>query len=373
MSVKDRQDIGQEATVPDNTLQSPVFGAPTEVVKDAFLLELRHFFETSNAKLRLSELPRIDKYSVSDSTETDPLETAVNIIRSFPDVSEDFPLIAVLSTTGRNLKLGIGEHYTELVVPNAEIISTTTAPFVLTDGMTITVTSMPTGQASNIVTSTFSLPSFLFTDIGAATLDEVIAVINAQALYVTAYKSVSAGVEKLALKAGGPKGTHFPNKITITGGTALTALGFTVNATDQNYGSGKKAYHRHHMSTELTVSLEVVAESENVRTELTDLLSTFLAYVLEDKKYQFYGRSSFDKAVQDEYYQIIIKDNDISLSGEMEVPRLGDNRDKLYINRISVPCVVIQYSDREAVNKDGTTATPTVLNLNFTDELPGAN
>lgn len=360
MPIDDRQDIKQQATIPDNLDQGPRFGAITELVKDAFLLELRHFFNTAYTQSRIGELPRIDKYSVAIDVTTDPLETAVSLIRSYPDITEDVPLIAVLATTGRNTRMSIGGHLTSLVVPTAKVVGSLAGPYTLTDGMTIILTSQPDGRVASLRTSTFSLPAFMFANVSAATLDEVITAINLQALYVQAVKETVGGVDYLALQAGGPHGTQFPNKITITGGTALSAFGFSISQTDQNYGSGKKAYYRHHLASELTVAVEVVAESENVRTELTDLLYDFVTYTLADRMYTLYGRSTYDSTILDETYQIIIRDNDISLSGEQETPRLGDNRDKLYINRLSIPVLAIQFSDRTATGADGVNTEPII-------------
>jgi hypothetical protein len=150
MPVNDRQDIIQQPTIPDDLDQPPRFGAITELVKDAFLLELRHFFDTAYTQVRLGELPRIDKYSVAVDILTDPLETAVNLIRSFPDITQDLPLIAVLATTGRNMKLGISDHITSLVVPKAKVVSSINGPYTLSDGMTIELTSTPDGKASSL-------------------------------------------------------------------------------------------------------------------------------------------------------------------------------------------------------------------------------
>lgn len=374
MPVNDRQDIVQQATVPDNLDQPTRFGAITELVKDTFVLELRHFFDTSYGQARIGELPRIDKYSVAGDISTDPLETAINLIRSYPDITEDLPLVAVLATTGKNMRLSISDHYTSLVVPAAKVVGSTNGPYALTDGDTIVLESQPDGVPASLRTSTFKLPAFMFANIAAATLDEVIAAINFQALYVKAVKEKVGTDVRLAIQGGGPNGTQFPNKITITGGTALAALGLTIAQTDQNYGAGKKAYHRHHMVSDLTVGIEVVTESENVRTDITDLLYDFVTYVLADRMFTFYGRSSFDNTVGDETYQIIIRDNEITLSGELETPRLNDNRDKLYINRINIPVTAIQFSDRVATNFNGTITTPLVQpTLVVTDDLPEPN
>lgn len=374
MSVFDRKDLQQIATIPDDLKQPVRFGGITELVKDAFVLELRHFLSTSNTQLRLGELPRVDKYSVSLNTTVDPLESAVSLIRSYPDITEDLPLIAVLATTGQNLKLGLSNKFTSVTIPSAKLSGSNSGPFTLTEGMTLQITTQPDGVDTNIKTSTYIFSSYMFTDISQATLDEVIYAINFQALYATAYRGRFGSMTTLGLRAGGIQGTSFPNKITVTGGTAVTALGFTVNQTDQNYGAGKQAYERHNMASNLTIGLEVVAESENVRTEITDLLYDFMTFVMADRMFQFYGRSTFDETVLDETYQIILKDSEITLAGEQETPRLNDPRDKLYINRINIPVIAIQYSDRIIVDQTGQVLTPALsVGLISRDDLPEMN
>lgn len=373
----------QIATVPDNTTQPPRFGGITELTKDAFVLELRHFLSTKYTGLRAGELPRVEKYAVAIDVDIDPLETAVSLIRSYPDIEEDMPILAVLATTGQNRKLSISDNFTSLTVNSAKLVGTVAnGPFNLSDGMTITITTQPNGIQTNldgtsaIVASTFVFHSFMFTDITHATLDEVIYAINFQALYASAYATSpdSSGNSFLALRAGGLQGTSFPNQITITGGTALTALGFTIGATDQNFGASKQAFERHHMAADLTVAIEVIAESENVRTELTDLLYDFVTFVMADRKYQFYGRSVFDSSILDETYQIIIKDNEIAFAGETETPRAGDPRDKIYINRITVPVTSIMYSDRVITDRKGGIVTPLInIGLISDDSLPEPN
>lgn len=371
MPVRDRKDLQQIATVPDNLKQPVRFGGITELVKDAFVLELRHFFNTQYNGIRTGELPRVDKYSVALDISVDPLESAVNLVRSYPDITEDLPLIAVLATTGQNLKLGLSNKFTSVTIPAAKVVSNNSGPYALTDGMTLIVTTQPDGVETNVKTSTYTFRSYMFTNISQATLDEVIYAINFQALYATAFRAQFGSMTTLGLRAGGVSGTSFPNKITVTGGTAMAALGFALNQADQNYGPGKQAYERFHIAANLTIGLEVVTESENVRTEITDLLYDFVTFVMADRMFQFYGRSTFDETVLDETYQIIIKDSEISLTGEQETPRLNDPRDKLYINRVNIPVTAIQYTDRIIVDQSGQVLTPAIsVGLLSRDDLP---
>lgn len=373
MPVNDRPDLGQIPTTPDDLQQPNRFGGITELVKDVFVLELRHFLKTDNTRIRLGEFPRIDKYSVALDVSVDPLETAVNMIKSYPDMTEDMPLVAVMSTSGNNLKLGMSDKHVGMAIRPATVIGGA-GPFDLTDGSSLIIETTPTGKLDSATQSTFSFDSRFFDNIAEATLDEVIDAINFQALYVTAQKFVIGGSPVLTLRAGGIEGKQFPNMITIKGGTALTELGFTLNQTDKNYGTGKVAYSRHCISSTMTVGLEVVTESDNVRSELSDLIFDFFTFVMADRQFQFYGRSVFSEDILDETYQIIIKDSEISLAGEQETPRPGDSKDKIYVNRINVPVIAIQYTDRVIVDRSGQPVNPAISIVSIADEtLPEMN
>lgn len=374
MPVNDRSDLGAIPTVPSNLDQPPKFGGITELVKDAFVIELTNFFNTGYKNLRNGELPRIDKYQVALDVDVDPLATAVNLIRSYPDIMEDMPLLAVLAATGNNLKMDIANRYVETIVPYAEVYSTSAGPYELEHNCTLEVETHPSGRPQQVVKSIFRFPASMFADMSSVALNEVVKAINFQSLYCTAYVAKNGSGEScLGIQAGGTKGRQFPNKITIVGGTAVEALGFTVGQSSQNYGPGARAYTRHSISANMTVGIEVVAESENIRTELSDLLFDFLTFVMADRKFQFYGRSTFDSSIKDERYQIIIKDGEVSISGEQELPRPSDPKDKIYVNRINVPVTAIQYTDRAIVYNNVPFEPQTGVKLNLDYDLPDPN
>jgi hypothetical protein len=114
-----------------------------------------------------------------------------------------------------------------------------------------------------------------------------------------------------------------------------------------------------------------VAEDYNVRTELTDLIWNFFTYQMNDRGYTFLGRSTFDPNIKNETYQIVLKP-DPSMSGEQEVPRPGDEKDKLYVNRINVSMTTMQYMDK-AVVKPGTTTPLYITDINLDESIPDKN
>jgi hypothetical protein len=359
-------------TIPSTLTQKTVFGAITECTKDATIEELQKYFLVGDTGVRFAELLRLDKYSVALDVTTDPLATAVSLIREYPDVIENLPLIAVMSTTGTNNKMAVSEKFVSLVIPSATVVGGI-GPFDLSVNNTLSISTLPSGDQLTSVASTFTFPSFLFATPTAVTVDELITVINQQALYCTAIKYNLNGVESLALQAGGSQGIHYPNNIVITGGTAMSTLGFTLLQNNKNFGAGAVAYNRYCVSANLTIGLEVVAESDNIRTELSDLLFDFFTFAMADRQFQFYGRSMFDYGISNEFYQIVIKDNEISLSGEQETPRPNDPRFKIYVNRLNIPVTVIQYTDRQLTTRAGVTIVPQNPTGLFSIDLPTPN
>lgn len=352
------------ATVPDDTTDPARFGQPTETTKDAFLLELRKFFDrarqTSN---RLAELPTIRKFDVSFNAGESSQETAVNLIQKYPNINEDLPLVAILGATGRNYPMGIGGTFVSTIINPAYVISSNTQPFSLVGAQTIQYrTTSFDGETHD---TTIILRSSRFNNIAAATADEIAAEINFQSLY----GSARAESGKLIISYGGAASSGVKGDIEIIGGSAIAAIGLTI---------GQKAvykdtipYNRYVQSTSLDIAMEVVAEDPNVRTELSDLIWNFFIFQMDDRDYTFLGRSTFDLSIPEETYQIIIK-TDPSVSGEQEIPRPGDEKDKLFVNRINVSVTTFQYVDR-AVTKPGTTTPLYIESIQVDPTIPEPN
>lgn len=358
---------GPIPTTPDDTSDPPRFGQPIETTKDAFIIELRKFFNRANiTSSRLEEIPTIRKYDVSIVAGENSLETAVKLIQKFPNIKEDLPLIAVLGANGRNLPMGIGGQYVATVSRPSFILGANTEPFALADGQTLIYKT--TSVNNDQYTSTIIFRSSRFQDITQATANEIISEIDFQALY--AKSANSSG--KVLLQYGGPG--NRPNilgDIEIVGGTAAIALGFTIGQNAKYKDS--IPYRRYHQATYIDIAIEVVSEDSNIRTELTDLLWSFFTLYMDGRDYTFLGRSIFDYSIPNETYQVIIKP-DPAMSGEQEVPRPGDEVDKIYVNRINVPVTTIQYIDR-AVFIPGTT-TPFYVDsdsLIYDDTIPEKN
>lgn len=99
---------------------------------------------------------------------------------------------------------------------------------------------------------------------------------------------------------------------------------------------------------DMSVVIEIAAIDTNTRSELTDIVFSFFTVYLEDKNFTILGNTEVDEVSGvPNYYQIIIK-NQASLAGETDMPRPeGEPVSRIYMNRITVPIVYLDYVDRE--------------------------
>ena len=341
-------------TIPKDIKDPPLFAQPLETTKDAFTIELRKFFDRQyQTASRVEEIPTIKKYDISLSSSASSLETAVQLIQKHPSALENLPLIAVLGAVGRNRPMSINNQFVTAVSPRPSVLSSNTEPFILADGQTIQFKT--TDVNGNNRVSTIILRQSRFVNMAAATATEVVREINFQALYANGVDSSG----KVVLAYGGPGTTGTSGSIEIVGGTAIAALGFTIGQKSEY--TNIVPYNRYIQSSNIDVALEVATEDENTRTEITDLIWAFFTFFITDRQSTLYGRSIFDNTISNETYQVIIKP-DPSMSGEQEVPRPNTQLDKVYVNRINVSTITMQYIDR-AVVLPGTT-TPFYLDAN---------
>jgi hypothetical protein len=263
--------------------------------------------------------------------------------------------------------MGLGGSYVGHVTDPVYVVGSIAEPFVLEADQTITYrTTTPQGDVRD---STILLRGSRFVDIAQATADEVIQEINKQALYASGWVKSVGDNNLVAITFGGPGDPSSKGDIEITGGTAIAALGFTVGQKAQYKNS--ISYNRYIQSTSIDIAMEVVAEDYNTRTELMDLVWTFFTSTMNDRNYTFLGRSCFDPTIPNETYQVIIKP-DPSMSGEQEVPRPGDEKDKLFVNRINISVITAQYVDK-AVLIPGTNTPMYLSDVTIDDTIPQKN
>lgn len=347
MAIIDNLGKTREPTSPDDTSDPFRFGQPLETTKDAFIIELRKFFNRNLiSSSRLQEVPTIRKFDISFNANESSLETAVKIIQKLPDIKENLPLIAIVGASGRNLPMAIGTQRIATVAARPTITSSNNELFTLSNDDTLEFFTVDKDGSSR--TSTILFRSSRFANIAQATADEVKAEINFQALYAKASVNSTNGID---LSYGGVANSNITGSIEITGGTSLGALGYTIGQKSE-YSTIAPA-HRYHQATNVDIAIEVASEDYNIRTELVDLIWSFFTFYMDERDYNFFGRTIFDPSIPNETYQVIIKP-DQSMAGEQEVPRPADEIDKIYVNRINSPVTTILYTDR-SVFVPGTT------------------
>ncbi len=334
-------------TDPYDPTDLPRFGQLTETTKDVFRKELETFFDykTSDAANKLQEAPNIQKFAMGAGTGEQSLETVVKMLMSYGDKEDQFPMIAITSSHEREKPLSIGNNFVGHFQYPPRVNGSKVGPFNLTDGWELKITTWPLGTVESAVESTIVMSSLLFPDLSNATIDDVLKAINeVQALYYTA-EATPEGY--LRLRTGGICAKPTPNYIEITGGDTecLNAFGFTLGQS-QTY-SDITPVNKYYISSDMTINIDVVADSINTRAELTDLVFQFFSYYIEKRLFQFIGRSYQSENIDPEEWWHIILNRQFSWSGELATPRAGGpQRDHIYANRGSVPITSIDYIDK---------------------------
>ena len=361
-------DRGPIATDPYDVNDVPRFGQLEELAKDVFKQELTQFFQYGTDGLaKLTELPTVEKYAIGTETGSSNLETFVNLIMSYADTPDRFPMVALTSASVRERRLGIGNNFIASVQYAPSISGTVSAPFNLVSGWQLILETWPRGVESIrqpfdddldvTQASTIEFVDTFFADPTAATLTETVTAINAQGLYYTASANSNG---TLRLHAGGALAPTSPNHIEITGGDAecLLALGFTVGQSDTFTSTANPSRNRYCIAADLVVNIDVISDDLNTKQELADLVFSFFGYYMEKRNFQFFGRSYFERGLDPEEWFHISFGGQFSWSGETSTARPGqEGYDRIYSARGSMPITVIDYLDKEV------TADPTYGNL----------
>lgn len=357
MAADEQFDRAFRPTVPDDAQDPPRFGQILETTKDAFVLELRNFFGQVQPTGRIAELPTIEKYQVSEGSEFDPFLTGVEIVQEYPDILEHLPHIAVTAAGGQNQRMTVGVPFIATVQYPPEVTGSATGPFDLSTApsaqeFTLRYRTQPF-RNGEWVTSETILRQSRFADWTTATAADVVRVINEQALYACARLSPEGFI---VIEAGGLRGRTRPNTIEILGSSTpgiLTLLGFSAGQQDNSFNTARPPRHRYHMASSLNINIDVLASDVNVRRELADLVYSWATFWLARQFFEFQGRSTHDRTVTpEEWYQIIFH-QETSVAGHQDNQRLQDGKDKVHMQRVTVPVTTIQYIDRAVRQTDG--------------------
>jgi hypothetical protein len=349
----------------------PTWTQHIEAAKNIFVAELRAFFDERRVAGDLVEMPTIQKYTAllaaGRDGKFDPYETAVHLIRSFPDLEQALPLVAVTTAPGQDKRVGLGNSFVAHTQIPCRVRGSKVSPFtgLFPAGATEILRLETEDPAGEPIVSELTFTRGMFADYTAVTLDELVRAVNAQALYVRGKKvSVPATPgqkDVLEIHVGGPKGHIRPNHVTVLAGTTqalLDATGLAIGQTDNSDNPDRPVMNRHGRFTEISVAFDVGADDDNARTELSDLVAHFLSVHLEKRAYTLYGRGVFDERYPLEHVQIVLK-GPMSISGESDVPRPeGDSLSKIYVNRFSMPVSIRSYVDRRI-----TPRIPSVLSI----------
>lgn len=144
-----------------------------------------------------------------------------------------------------------------------------------------------------------------------------------------------------------------------------------IGIRDDSKNAARPPLNRYAWSMNLSVEIQILAEDENVRTDLVDLVGSFLMFHLEERRFVFLGRSVLSEDVQGEHFQITVKPG-IRAGSEQEVQRSDDGRDKVYVANFTVDVTTTMYLDREVQHPSalGSPWTITSDDLSYDETLP---
>jgi hypothetical protein len=346
-------------TVPLDPRNPPRFGQLIETVKDAFAAELNRFFKSNSDDIRakLGEFPAIEKFAIGAGSTSTSMETVMNLIMSYGNTLDKYPMIAITSANDKEFVLGLGSTIVCSGQQAPRLTAGNEGPFNLQDGWTLRIRTWPLGLTGDPVETTILFKDFLFPDIANATVQDVIQAWNAQALYTQARES---GDGFLQIVSGGPCASGAKNGLEIIGGTpdCLLALGYSEGQidlyTDHTSGPASPA-QRYGVAGKMTINLDVVSDDLNTRTQLADLVRSFFTFYTDRQYFQFQGRSYLDDSIDPpEWYQIVL-DRKFSWAGEYQRARQGgEQKSYLYSIRGSVPVFAADFIDRP-VNRGNAT------------------
>lgn len=160
-----------------------------------------------------------------------------------------------------------------------------------------------------------------------------------------------------------------------------TTATFYVGFTDNYLNPLRPPKNRYVQAANFTVSIDIFAEDPNTRTELVDLVTSFLGFFMESQYFTMFGRSGFSVPpsnttdVTNEFYEINLQTG-MNIGAEVEADRPGDTSGKMYCQSITIPCTITMYLDRQVFWPGTTTPailTPSNLVLDTTLPILGEN
>lgn len=136
----------------------------------------------------------------------------------------------------------------------------------------------------------------------------------------------------------------YANKYGVAEALPLTASWF-IGQHDDSKNTARPPANRYGYMFDVGVQVQVLAEDDQTRDQVSDLVSAFFTFFLEQQYFTFLGRSAFDPTILGENYQIVFK-SDFSSSAENEVPIGASGTDKIYADVFNITCHLSQMIDR---------------------------
>lgn len=348
-------------TAPSDLHDPPRFGQPLETTKDAFVLGLRQFFNEQQVVGRLRELPTIEKYQAGFEAGNDPFLTTVEIVQEFPDVLEKLPHISVTAASARNRRVTVGVPLIDQVQYPPRVEASATGPFDLSTATGVVPREYVLRYRTQPerrgvwVESVVALRQSRFADWSQATVQDVVRVINEQALYAHAFVTPEGTV---AMECGGRAGGDVrPNVIEILGTSTpgiLNLLGFSSGQTDNVFNTARPPANRYHLASEVIVNVDVLSVDINTRREITDLIYGWAIFWLERDFFELQGRTWTDEDVNSpqEWWHITFH-QEVSVGQFQVVDRPQSGKDKTHVQRVTIPVTLYQYIDRPVRTSTG--------------------
>lgn len=346
------------STIPDDLNDPPRFAQIIETTKDAFVLALREFFNSTQVPGRCQELPTIEKYAAGFAASNDPFLTTVEIVQEYPDILEALPHVSVTAASASNRRMSIGSTLIAQVQYPPRLVGTGTPTFDFstTNGTSRNLVIRTQPNRTGIWEETcISFRQARFLDWTVATMAETLRVINERLDFIQAFETEDG---TLAIQCGGPRGgDRRPNAIEVLGTSdagLLSALGLTAGQSDSSFNQARAPQNRYHMSSMVTINIDVLSVDPNTRREVADLIYSWATFWMERNNFELQGRTWLDESVNnpDEWYHISFH-QEVSLGANQETARLNDAKDKVHIQRITVPVTTWMYIDRAVRKPNG--------------------
>lgn len=360
-------------TAPEDGNDPPRFGQPAETTKDAIVLGLRQFFDDTQVAGRFAENPTVEKYLTGFSAGTDPFATTVEIVQEHPDILESLPHLSVTVSNARNRRMTIGNLLIGQPQYPPRVEGTSTGPFDLSTSeatppeYVLRYRTQP-DRGGSWVESSVVLRQSRFSDWTSATVDDIVRVINEQSLYARSFVTPEGTI---GIETGGLKGTRRPNVIEIVDSPAAALLGFSAGQRGTSFDTARPPRNRYHQATEVTVNIDVLSVDVNTRRELADLVYSWATFWLERDHFELQGRTWSDEDVNEpeEWWHLVIH-QEVNMGQFQTTDRVASAKDKLHIQRVTIPVTLFQYLDRNVRFSDGRNWVAAPDTTRFDETLP---